>query len=130
MDGHPEANPWRELKFRAIPGHFGPPWFLPFADAATPDLPLGRLLRLSLFQVSVGMAMALLNGTLNRVMIVELGVATWLEGLNEQDVGGGRFADVVSSPGWSFRLLTILTLAPSILAASTTSVGIARMAAI
>ncbi|NCA09044.1 MAG: MFS transporter, partial [Burkholderiaceae bacterium] len=32
------------------------PKFLPFADAATPDLPLSRLLRLSLFQVSVGMA--------------------------------------------------------------------------
>ena len=30
--------------------------FLPFADAASPDLPLARLLRLSLFQVSVGMA--------------------------------------------------------------------------
>lgn len=45
--------------------------FLPFADAATEELPLGRLLRLSLFQLSVGMAMALLNGTLNRVMIVE-----------------------------------------------------------
>jgi len=48
--------------------------FLPFADAATPDLPLGRLLRLSLFQVSVGMALVLLVGTLNRVMIVELKV--------------------------------------------------------
>ncbi len=48
--------------------------FLPFADAATPELPLGRLIRLSLFQVSVGMAMVLLTGTLNRVMIVELGV--------------------------------------------------------
>jgi BCD family chlorophyll transporter-like MFS transporter len=36
------------------------------------------LLRLSLFQVSVGMAMVMLAGTLNRVMIVELGVATWL----------------------------------------------------
>ena len=45
--------------------------FLPFADAATPDLPLSRLLRLSLFQVSVGMALVLLIGTLNRVMIVE-----------------------------------------------------------
>jgi BCD family chlorophyll transporter-like MFS transporter len=52
--------------------------FLPFADAATAELPLGRLLRLSLFQVSVGMAVALLNGTLNRVMIVELGVPAWL----------------------------------------------------
>ena len=50
------------------------PRFLPFADVATPDLPLSRLLRLSLFQVSVGMASVLLVGTLNRVMIVELGV--------------------------------------------------------
>lgn len=50
------------------------PKFLPFADAASPDLPLSRLLRLSLFQVSVGMALVLLIGTLNRVMIVELGV--------------------------------------------------------
>ncbi len=50
------------------------PRFLPFADAATPELPLLRLLRLSLFQVSVGMALVLLVGTLNRVMIVELGV--------------------------------------------------------
>ena len=48
--------------------------FLPFADAATPELPLPRLLRLSLFQVTVGMAAALLNGTLNRVMILELHV--------------------------------------------------------
>ena len=55
--------------------------FLPFADAATKDLPLSRLLRLSLFQVSVGMAMVLLTGTLNRVMIVELGVPAWLVGL-------------------------------------------------
>lgn len=50
------------------------PRFLPFADAATPELPLSRLLRLSLFQVSVGMALVLLVGTLNRVMIVELDV--------------------------------------------------------
>ena len=55
--------------------------FLPFADAASDELPLGRLLRLSLFQVSVGMAMVLLTGTLNRVMIVELGVPAWLVGL-------------------------------------------------
>ena len=48
---------------------------LPFADAATKQLPLSRLLRLSLFQVSVGMTMVLLTGTLNRVMIVELGVS-------------------------------------------------------
>lgn len=49
--------------------------FLPFADAATRELPLSRLLRLSLFQVSVGMAAVLLTGTLNRVMIVELGMS-------------------------------------------------------
>ena len=54
---------------------------LPFADAASEGLPLARLLRLSLFQVSVGMTMVLLNGTLNRVMIVELGVPTWLVAL-------------------------------------------------
>jgi BCD family chlorophyll transporter-like MFS transporter len=51
---------------------------LPFADSATPELPLGRLLRLSLFQVTVGMAAVLLIGTLNRVMIVELGLPAWL----------------------------------------------------
>ena len=52
---------------------FGPR-FLPFADVATDDLPLARLLRLSLFQVSVGIMLVLLVGTLNRVMIVELKV--------------------------------------------------------
>jgi len=51
---------------------------LPFADVVTSDLTLGRLLRLSLFQVSVGMAAVLLIGTLNRVMIVELGVPAGL----------------------------------------------------
>ncbi len=55
--------------------------FLPFADAATTELPLGRLLRLSLFQVTVGMATVLLIGTLNRVLIVELGVPAWLVSL-------------------------------------------------
>ena len=47
---------------------------LPFADAASEGLPMGQLLRLSLFQISVGMASVLLLGTLNRVMIVELSV--------------------------------------------------------
>ena len=61
-------------------GRLGP-GFLPFADAATPELPLKRLLRLSLFQVSVGMAVVLLIGTLNRVMIVELKVPAWLVGV-------------------------------------------------
>ncbi|WP_291298589.1 PucC family protein [Elioraea sp.] len=51
------------------------PRFLPFADAASADLPLSRLLRLSLIQVSVGTSLVLLVGTLNRVMIVELGLS-------------------------------------------------------
>ncbi len=57
------------------------PRFLPFADAASADLPLSRLLRLSLFQISVGMAMVMLVGTLNRVMIVELKVPATLVSL-------------------------------------------------
>ncbi len=57
------------------------PGFLPFADAASEALPLTRLLRLSLFQVSVGMATVLLIGTLNRVMIVEMGMSAWLVSL-------------------------------------------------
>jgi len=52
--------------------------FLPFADAASDTLPLSRLLRLSLFQISVGMALVMLIGTLNRVMIVEMGVPAGL----------------------------------------------------
>ncbi|SHN51542.1 BCD family MFS transporter [Erythrobacter sanguineus] len=67
----PAAPHWTELAFR----------LLPFADAASADLPLGQLLRLSLFQVTVGMATVLLNGTLNRVMVVELGTPTWLVAL-------------------------------------------------
>ena len=33
MSGVPEANIWRDFGFRRIPGHFGPPWFLPVAGA-------------------------------------------------------------------------------------------------
>ncbi|MFK7861242.1 MAG: BCD family MFS transporter [Granulosicoccus sp.] len=51
---------------------------MPFADAASDVLPWSRIVRLSMFQVSCGMALVLLNGTLNRVMIVELGVPAWL----------------------------------------------------
>ncbi|MGY2257912.1 NAD(P)/FAD-dependent oxidoreductase [Pseudomonas sp. SDO55104_S430] len=29
MDGKADANPWGELDWPAIPGHFGKPWFLP-----------------------------------------------------------------------------------------------------
>jgi BCD family chlorophyll transporter-like MFS transporter len=58
-----------------------PSEWLPFADVASAGLPLPRLLRLSLFKVSMGMITALLIGTLNRVMIVELGVAASLVSL-------------------------------------------------
>ena len=53
--------------------YLGPRW-MPFADIATADVPLSRFLRLSLFQLTVGMATTLFYGTLNRVMILELGV--------------------------------------------------------
>ncbi|MCY1289483.1 Gamma-glutamylputrescine oxidoreductase [compost metagenome] len=33
MDGKAEANPWGELNWPAIPGHFGKPWFLPLVGA-------------------------------------------------------------------------------------------------
>ena len=45
---------------------------LPFSDAGSTSFSLFQLLRLSLFQISVGMATVMLAGTLNRVMIVEL----------------------------------------------------------
>ena len=51
--------------------------FVPFADAASNELPIGKLLRLSLFQAVIGMITSLLVGTLNRVMIVELGMPAW-----------------------------------------------------
>jgi BCD family chlorophyll transporter-like MFS transporter len=54
---------------------------LPFADAHTGELPWSRLFRLSLFQLSCGMSTVLLIGTLNRVMIVELGVSAGLVAL-------------------------------------------------
>ncbi len=66
--------------FRAVLEKLGPR-FLPFADAATPQLPMSRLLRLSLFQVTVGMALVLVNGTLNRIMILDLAVPAWLVAL-------------------------------------------------
>jgi MFS transporter, BCD family, chlorophyll transporter len=58
-----------------------PAGWLPFADVASADLPLSRLLRLSLFKFTMGLTTALMVGTLNRVMIVELGVAAWLVSL-------------------------------------------------
>lgn len=54
------------------------PRFMPFADIATADVPLSRFLRLSLFQLTVGMVTTLFYGTLNRVMIVELNVPSFV----------------------------------------------------
>ena len=54
---------------------------LPFSDATSANLSLARLFRLSLFQVSVGMATVLCLGTLNRVMIVELEISAFLVAL-------------------------------------------------
>jgi len=51
---------------------------LPFSDAGSEGFELKDLLRLSLFQVSVGMATVMLLGTLNRVMIVEMGVPAFV----------------------------------------------------
>lgn len=33
MEGRTELNPWKNFDWPAIPGHFGPPWFLPFVGA-------------------------------------------------------------------------------------------------
>lgn len=65
-------NSWMRIWVRIVPR------IVPFADVASKDFPLHRILRLSLFQISVGMAVVLLTGTLNRVMVVELGVPIWL----------------------------------------------------
>ncbi|PPQ28046.1 BCD family MFS transporter [Rhodopila globiformis] len=67
-----------KLGIRIIKTIFDHPVFQPFAEAASDDLPVRRLLRLSLFQLTVGMAVVLVVGTLNRVMIVELNVPAWL----------------------------------------------------
>ena len=71
---------WSLAMTQSLLARAGTRW-LPFADAITDELPLPRLLRLSLFQVTVGMAVVLLNGTLNRVLVVELGQAAWLVSL-------------------------------------------------
>ena len=34
MLGHSSSNLWEDLPYRAVPGHFGPPWFLPFIGGA------------------------------------------------------------------------------------------------
>ena len=71
INTHPRGQFWARVGMR----------FLPFADAVSAELSLLRLLRLSLFQISFGMATVLLVGTLNRVMIVEMKVPVSLVSL-------------------------------------------------
>lgn len=49
-------------------------------------------------------------GTILLSAFQAFGIAMYLEGLNNQEMGAGRFGDVVGSPGWGFRFMTILTL--------------------
>jgi preprotein translocase subunit SecY len=49
-------------------------------------------------------------GALLLSVFQSFGVAMMLEGMNNSDMGGGRFGDVVADPGWGFRLMTIITL--------------------
>jgi preprotein translocase subunit SecY len=49
-------------------------------------------------------------GTILLSAFQAFGIAMYLEGLNNQDVGGGKFGDVVAHPGWAFRVMTIITL--------------------
>jgi preprotein translocase subunit SecY len=49
-------------------------------------------------------------GTILLSAFQAFGIAMYLEGLNNQEIGGGRFGDVVAHPGWGFRLMTIITL--------------------
>ncbi|HEY3496870.1 MAG TPA: preprotein translocase subunit SecY [Polyangiaceae bacterium] len=49
-------------------------------------------------------------GTILLSIFQSFGVAMMLEGMNNADMGGGRFGDVVADPGWNFRLMTIITL--------------------
>ncbi|MCC7055130.1 MAG: BCD family MFS transporter [Gemmatimonadaceae bacterium] len=74
------ATPRKSPLVARLVTRFGPS-ILPFADVATTELPLPRLLRLGLLQVTVAMATTLLAGTLNRVMIVELKMPALVVGL-------------------------------------------------
>lgn len=74
------AAPTRTPLISRLVSKFGP-GILPFADVATTELPLPRLLRLGLLQFTVALATTLLAGTLNRVMIVELKIPALVVGL-------------------------------------------------
>jgi preprotein translocase subunit SecY len=49
-------------------------------------------------------------GTIVLSAFQAFGISMYLEGLNHNDMGAGRFGDVVAHPGWAFRLMTIITL--------------------
>jgi preprotein translocase subunit SecY len=49
-------------------------------------------------------------GTLVLSAFQSFSVAMYLESLNNMDLGGGRFGDVVGNPGWGFRFMTALSL--------------------
>jgi len=49
-------------------------------------------------------------GTIVLSAFQAFGISMYLEGLNNTELGGGRFGDVVAHPGWGFRLMTIITL--------------------
>jgi len=49
-------------------------------------------------------------GTVVLSIFQSFGISMYLEGLNNNDLGGGRFGDVVADPGWAFRFMTIVTL--------------------
>ena len=67
-------------RLTGMSARFGPQ-LLPFADAASEGLPLSRLLRIALIQVSAGLTLVLMNGVLNRVLIVEMHIAAFWVGL-------------------------------------------------
>ncbi len=73
-------SPAPESPFVAVMTRLSAKW-LPFADIATAEVPFSRFIRLSLFQLTVGMATTLFYGTLNRVMIVELQVPSFIVAL-------------------------------------------------
>jgi len=52
--------------------------YLPWLDIADEKITGRKLVRLSLFQISVGICFVLLNGTLNRIMVVELQHPAWI----------------------------------------------------
>jgi preprotein translocase subunit SecY len=49
-------------------------------------------------------------GTILLSAFQAFGIAMYLEGLNNQEMGGGKYGDVVAHPGWVFRIMTIITL--------------------